>query len=606
MDENKMLNDIRQERQIRTFTIGEKRAIDEENRTVELSFSSDVPYERYWGVEILDHSPENIRMSRLNQKSPFLYAHDSRDQIGVIERAWVEGNKGKALVRLSKSARGEEMFQDIKDGIRELISVGYMVHNMVLEEQKDNGPDVYRVTDWEPYEISLVSVPADISVGIGKQLEPTINKNIKEKVNMDEPKVINEPVVDVKAEREKAQKDERHRVQEINAVAAAFGMQSEAMEAIEKGTSVFDFQKSALKKLETKQHIDAQQNNIGLDGPELRDYSIVRAIRAVSEGNHDLAGMEMEASREYAKKNNLPVRSDKFYIPGEVLRRNIRIPNEALNNMQRILTSSGASGLVGTDHMAMNFIDALRAQSVIFQLGALQLNGLQGDVSIPKQSGVSTVEIVAESGTGTYGDPAFTSVTMTPYDLRGKVIFTRQLLQQSDPSIDGLIMTDLMKESALAIDYYALQGTGSSQPTGILNTSGVGSVDGSTINWAKVVEFEKDVLEANGNIGSMAWAMRPSVNAILKTRKKDDGSGIFLSQDGRINDYPFLTTTKMPVDNLLFGAFSSLVVGFWGALEVQVDPYTAADNGRIVVRTFQFFDVAVRQAAAFSVATSVN
>ena len=145
-------------------------AFDEEARTVELSFSSEEPYERWWGTEILDHAESAVRLGRLNNGGALLMDHNGRDQVGVVERAWISGRKGRAVVRFGRSARAQEVFQDVIDGIRKLVSVGYRIVEMVLA-QRDGDNATYRVTDWEPYEISLVSIPADTTVGVGREGE---------------------------------------------------------------------------------------------------------------------------------------------------------------------------------------------------------------------------------------------------------------------------------------------------------------------------------------------------------------------------------------------------------------------------------------------------
>lgn len=144
--------------------------INAEQRTVEMSFSSEEPYERYFGWETLDHSAACIRMGRLNDGGAFLLDHNTRDQIGVVEKAWISPDrKGRALVRFGRSARAEEILNDVADGIRRNTSVGYDIHKMILEKTEGD-VDFYRVTDWEPLEISLVSVPADVTVGVGRDL----------------------------------------------------------------------------------------------------------------------------------------------------------------------------------------------------------------------------------------------------------------------------------------------------------------------------------------------------------------------------------------------------------------------------------------------------
>lgn len=141
-------------------------SINEEARTVDVTFSTETDQvERWFGVEILDHSPSSVRMGRLNNGAPLLADHDTRSQIGVIESATISENAGQATLRFSKSALGEEIFQDVKDGIRSKVSVGYRVHDIKMESR--NGDlETYRVTDWEPFEISIVSVPADDNAGV--------------------------------------------------------------------------------------------------------------------------------------------------------------------------------------------------------------------------------------------------------------------------------------------------------------------------------------------------------------------------------------------------------------------------------------------------------
>ena len=164
---SKQLKTLRGTHCERVFTV-DKRSADEESRTVWLSIASEEPYERWFGMEVLDLSPQSIRDTRLRQGAPLLVGHDTDDQVGVVEDFQIAPDKKlRILARFSKSARAEEIFQDVLDGIRRNTSVGYIIHDLVLEKQDDNG-DTYRVTDWEPLEGSLVPIPADPTVGIGR------------------------------------------------------------------------------------------------------------------------------------------------------------------------------------------------------------------------------------------------------------------------------------------------------------------------------------------------------------------------------------------------------------------------------------------------------
>lgn len=171
LDADGQLRALRGARLERVFAV-ERDSADKEARTIKLSISSELPYERWWGIEVLDHGSKSIRTERLRSGAPLLVGHDTSDQVGVVEGFEITpGRKLQVTARFSKSARAEEIWQDVLDGIRRNTSVGYIIHELVLEKQED-GINTYRVTDWEPYEGSLVAVPADPSVGVGRALQP--------------------------------------------------------------------------------------------------------------------------------------------------------------------------------------------------------------------------------------------------------------------------------------------------------------------------------------------------------------------------------------------------------------------------------------------------
>ena len=146
------------------------RGIDKDKRTVDLSFSSEMPVDRYFGKEILDHDKKSVDLSFLNSsRAPLLKDHYTFEQTGVVESAKVGADlMGRAVVRFGKSQLADDEFNDVVDGIRSNVSVGYRIKKMVLEEQSENDGDTYRIVDWEPLELSIVSIPADQSVGVGR------------------------------------------------------------------------------------------------------------------------------------------------------------------------------------------------------------------------------------------------------------------------------------------------------------------------------------------------------------------------------------------------------------------------------------------------------
>lgn len=164
-DTREILRQLRINPIVRTFSL-DRSAINEDARTVSVAFASDKPIEHWFGPLSLSMDTKAMRPARLRNGAPLLLNHEPKDQVGVIEDHSIGGGIARAIVRFSRSPRADEVFQDVIDGIRQNISVGFMIHEMHLETSK-NG-DIYRSNDWEPYEISIVAVPADISVGVGR------------------------------------------------------------------------------------------------------------------------------------------------------------------------------------------------------------------------------------------------------------------------------------------------------------------------------------------------------------------------------------------------------------------------------------------------------
>ena len=146
-----------------------------EPRTIDLSFSSDNPIER-WGIaEVLGHEDGEIRLDWIQSgKAPFLTDHRTNvdNVIGHVVSAEIKDGRGYAQVTLDQTERGNEMAGRIERGELTSVSVGYRIHGMRFEEEQDGELPVYRVTDWQPVEISLVAIPADASVGVGRSDEP--------------------------------------------------------------------------------------------------------------------------------------------------------------------------------------------------------------------------------------------------------------------------------------------------------------------------------------------------------------------------------------------------------------------------------------------------
>lgn len=151
--------------------------VNEELRQVELSFSSEEPYERWFGPEILSHEPGAIDLARLNEIGCLLFNHDKNKVIGKIENAWIQDNRGHALVTFDEDDESDVIYQKVKSGTLKGVSVGYRVDSWeevsagkVSSNNKHIGPCSIALK-WMPFEISIVSIPADASVGVGRDME---------------------------------------------------------------------------------------------------------------------------------------------------------------------------------------------------------------------------------------------------------------------------------------------------------------------------------------------------------------------------------------------------------------------------------------------------
>jgi HK97 family phage major capsid protein len=238
--------------------------------------------------------------------------------------------------------------------------------------------------------------------------------------------------------------------------------------------------------------------------------------------------------------------------------------------------------------------------------GATVLNGLQGDVVIPKKSAASTAGWIATEGAASAeSEPTFGQITMSPKVVGAHTQITRLMMQQSSLDIENLIRNDLAQGIALSIDAGALSGSGSSgQPTGISATSGINTPTNfaaATPTFAEVVAMETAVAEDNALLGNLAYILPASMYGALKTALKDAGSGQFVvGPDGQINGYNAIVSNQVTAGDLYFGNFADALIGLYGGLDIVVDPYSNSTSGTVNVTALQTVDVAVRHAVSFA------
>ncbi|MDH1634697.1 phage major capsid protein [Aeromonas caviae] len=641
----------------------EVRSFDAEKRTVELAFSSEAPVQRWFGFEVLDHSPASIRLDRLRDGAALLLNHDWDDQIGVVESVSIDSDrKGRAVVRFSRSNDADDVFQDVMDGIRRHVSVGYRIHAAKLDSTEGD-EDTYRITDWEPYEISIVSVPADPSVGVGRSLEipqedgkqrigetaitesgATAKDSTTEEVRKMEKtlrdgkgnlvralvdaegkilevlEVLEEAGADVRAAQNNAAKAERERTASILQMGTQYDCRELAEKAVAAGDTVDAFRAAVLDHINTRGAkkpagqpaqpsqrsgtplSEMQSADIGLTDQEVRNYSIFRAVRALqpnaTRADREAAAFELECSE--TAQRQLGKTAQGILIPQDVLN------SRAFNAGGAANTPNGAQSgqnLVDTTFMGGSFIDMLRNRTTIMRL-ATTMGGLVGNVDIPRQTGGATAYWLGEGEDAQEGTPTIGQLELSPKTLGAYIDITRRLLMQSSMDAEGLVRRDLVNAMAQAIDFAGYYGSGAgNQPRGIKNYTGINAVDFAAAlpTFEELVAMESAIAADNADIGQMGYIGNAAFRGHCKTKPKfGTGTESTIWEPGNtINGYNTEISNQIAAGDVFFGNFADMLIGMWGGLDLTVDPYSLSKSGGLRIVAFQDVDFVLRRVESF-------
>jgi HK97 family phage major capsid protein/HK97 family phage prohead protease len=595
-------------------------AVATKNRTIKVSFSSETPVERSYGNEILSHAPGAADLSRFKGgRGPLLLDHDHKQQIGSIRQAWIDSQarKGYAHVRFSASPAGEEIWQQVLDGDRSNTSVGYRVLELARRSDED-----FVATKWLPFEISMVSVPADDQTYVEKSLLEPYEVRI---LDRDQPTRIK--VMDQTSDNDGAPGNsseprsrrsgtvlERERVTDILALTRQFArsagmewLEPAGQDAIRDGTSADSFRAEMLTRMPKTPPLGRGQADsvyVGNNYPpnilthRAQSYSLLKAIRQASQLK-PLDGLEAETSQELSR--SLGRNPNGFFVPDSYFARDLL---------------AGSSAIVPTI-LEPTLIDLLRKQMVLGRAGATPMGGLIGNVLIPRQSGAATAQWLSEVAAVTESDQSFDQVSLSPKRLAAQTYISKTLIAQSSLDAEGIVRNDLTKILAIAIDLAGLFGTGvtNNQPLGLMNQTGVSTVTfGGAPTFQAAVNFEAALEEQNALMGALAYITSPGVKSMWKVTPLIGGTPAFpkfLWQNNQVNDYDAYSTNQVPstgtgANLVFFGNWADLLIGSWAGLDIVVDPYTQAGTGQIVVTAMQLIDVAIRHPQSFCVSTDAG
>lgn len=552
---------------------------DGTDKSFSMSISSDTPYLRYdWYndedyYEVLDHGPGGMDDTRLKAGLPILFNHDRDQHIGRATSFTNDGQKCTVSgINFSSSDFAQGKKDDMMNGSLPDTSVGYQISDEGECIGAKDGIPIYKFK-WSPYEASAVTVPADISVGAGrnrakpsdeklKEISVELKKDIDEQQKTVTPKTtqmaeatleVIEPKIDPVKERADALKDYRERRGKINEWAKALKeKQPEWYAAVlpiaerhADGEADFSkFHEDALMAHPGAKRIDTpnQDSRLGLSKKERGAFSLRKAILE-SHSREGLTGLEKEICD--ATRTKLAGLGDSRSFGGVTIPDDMRDGNfaedhdlnsEAIRalavrvgqigsamNHRTLNTSvfSAGGALVGTDLLGGSMIDILRNAVLIGQgpLSVTELGGLVGNIAIPKQTGTATVFWAAEGATINESQQSFAQLLLTPHRMGAVTSYTKQLLAQASLSVEMFVRSDIALTMAVEEDRVTILGTGlNGEPLGIFNTTGTlaNVTFGGVATWADIIALEFGLENANVRTGQMAILTSPLTKSYLK------------------------------------------------------------------------------------------
>ena len=611
---------------------------------ITFSVSSQEPVERPGFVEILDHSPRSVRLDRIRDGGPLLREHDRKTQIGVVEKAELRGRRLYVSVRFGAGDLAQEERADVASGIRRNVSLAYRIHRAEMEPGLEGEPDRLRVLDWEPFEISLVSIPADVSVGVGRsanydkrsgaarQEGRSVTISYRKLWELDQPERLEAMADWPETKRQNA--IEAMRQLSCEQVAKNFKAPPDLLKrAIDQGhtpeqlcdairqhrerTADEPYHPPA-SSLDFERSLASRDPVFGLDQHDVRDFSLFRAIGALASGRPDEAPEEFAISdhiRRTDPQRNYQARG--LTLPHSVL------AGLASRSIGKTSPNTTGAALVGVEHMGGSFIGFLSPFLAVQRAGATIINATGPDLSIPRQISGSATSWVTEGAGSGEDSPAFDPVTLSPKTVRARSDMTRRMLLQSQPELEGIMTSELARSLGQAVDAAALAGGGGAAPQGILGLSGVADVTYSTASGAAerqvFLEMQDAVAATDPPMAAPGLIISSSMRSRLMGLSVDVGSGVFVATETddprlvRIAGIPSWVSNNTPRTEgagsnehvSFFADWSELLMALWSTVDIQIDPITLGDSGGLVVRAFQDIDIAVRHATSFAV-TQVN
>ena len=532
--------------------------------------------------EVLVMHPMNVDLH--TKELPLLENHDHDKQIGVVENIRFVGNKLMAKIRFANDEHSQMLKQDVDDKIRSNLSIGYRILNYFYENGKK------MVDKFSIHEVSLVPIPADPNSGIGRNSDLSYSvRNIEFRKG----KTMNE---EKKLSRNEARKL-REEISEIRRLGVKHGLSAEADDFIENGNSLEQFRSYLLESIKSEP-LDlpstitnkAPAFNKGYD----ESFSLQRAIQGCL--NPEKRGFEHEIQADLQRNQELKNEHG------------IIIPTEAVLG-QRTMTVGNLAGNVSDISDSGKLIPFVQRTGVYSSIGLTEFNGMSSDIKIPRGTSVATASFLSLDGATdiTEGTPTMDSVSMSPTSLACFSEVSHKLILQSSVSMENYLRTLMSESIANKLDLAVIHGSGASnQPTGMLNATGINTETYTTaITYSDLANALSKLANDSIPLNGLSWVVHPDEYASLQVKDKGTDTGQFLLETGVSEDinqvgtmlgYPVYVSDSVPSGEVLLTRAQHSALGFFGGLELDVNPYQDFQKGTIGIRAIQDFDFQVLNA----------
>lgn len=363
-------------------------------------------------------------------------------------------------------------------------------------------------------------------------------------------------------------------------------------EKIQEEIRHFDSEIEKIQQEDKKEQRNNNNNQINNTKKMEKRFSLLKAINEAVENRYS---DETLAMVEEGKRS--------MQAAGQSYKGSLILPLES-----RAITATGANNgkeVIATEKFSI--IEPLRANLVSVQAGAQLITGLVGDVSIPSYGG-SSVAWAGETATAANGQGSFSEIKLTPTRLTAILPVSKQFLIQDSLNAEAMLINDISNAISAKLEstIFGVSGSTHGVPNGLFY-SYTPAVTGST-SYDKIVSLETAVETGNALMGNLAYVVNPSLKGTLKKTQKGTNLG-FIFENGEVNGYKCYSSNHVAKNlnagtdeyGAIFANWSDLIIGQWGAIDIQVDPYTLAGDGQVRLVVNAYFGIAKRHPESFAV-----